>query len=338
MEHEALHYKKLKNKKVHCQLCPRFCTISPDEYGDCKARKNIDGKLYAMVYAKPISVAVDPIEKKPLFHFLPGTDAYSIGTTGCNLHCLFCQNSSTSQAYPEDLPGIYMAPEDVVKNALKENCKIIAYTYNEPTIFYEYVYDTAILAKKKKLKNIMVTNGFINPEPVKELYKYIDAANVDLKGFTEEYYKNVCFARLKPVLETLKLLHKMNIWLEITNLIIPGLNDDMKKIKEMCEWIKKNLGINYPLHFSRFYPCYKMMDRQPTPYETLNKAHDIAKKVGLKYVYVGNVQEDKYNHTYCYKCSETIIKRSSFFEIKENNLKNGKCPKCKTKIEGIWRD
>lgn len=336
-EHEALFYKKLQDKKVHCQLCPHYCVISPDNYGKCKARKNIDGKLYSMVYASPVSVAIDPIEKKPLFHFLPGTDSYSVGTTGCNLKCLFCQNAAISQAFPEDMPGISLPPEEITSNALRENCSSISYTYNEPSIFYEYVYDTAQIARKKKLKNIMVTNGFINPEPAKQLYKYIDAANVDLKGFTEDYYKNICFARLQPVLETLKLLDKMSVWIEITNLIIPGLNDDMKKIEEMCEWIKKELGTGYPLHFSRFFPCYKMMDRQPTPFETLKKAYQTAKKVGIKYVYVGNVPEEEYNHTYCPKCSETIIRRTRFFQVSENRIKNGKCPKCKTKIEGMWK-
>lgn len=337
MEHEALFYKKLQDKKVHCQLCPHYCVISPDNYGKCKARKNIDGKLYSRVYASPVSVAIDPIEKKPLFHFLPGTDSYSVGTTGCNLKCLFCQNFSISQAFPEDMPGISLLPEEIISNALRESCLSISYTYNEPSIFYEYVYDTAQIARKKKLKNVMVTNGFINPEPAKQLYKYIDAANVDLKGFTEEYYKNICSARLQPVLETLKLLDKMGVWLEITNLMIPGLNDDMKKVEEMCEWIKDNLGTGYPLHFSRFYPCYKMLDRTPTPFETLKKAYQTAKKVGIKYVYVGNVPEEEYNHTYCPKCSETVIKRTSFFQISENNLKNGNCPKCKTKIEGVWK-
>ncbi|MDP2907733.1 MAG: AmmeMemoRadiSam system radical SAM enzyme [Nanoarchaeota archaeon] len=336
-EHEALFYKKLKDKLVHCQLCPQSCVISPGNYGKCKARKNINGKLYSMVYAQPVSVAVDSIEKKPLFHMLPGTYAYSIGTTGCNMGCLFCQNSTISQAFPEDMPGVYMEPKDVVENAVREKCFSIAYTYTEPSIGCEYVLDTAILAKKKKLKNIMVTNGFINPEPAKKLYKYIDAANVDLKGFTEDYYKNICFARLQPVLETLKLLDKMGVWIEITNLIIPGLNDDMKKIEEMCEWIKKELGTGYPLHFSRFFPCYKMMDRQPTPFETLKKAYQVAKKVGIKYVYVGNVPEREYEHTYCPKCKETVIKRTSYFQIEDNKLKNGSCPKCKTKIEGVWK-
>lgn len=337
MEHEASFYKKLENKNVHCQLCPHYCTISPGNYGNCRARKNIDGKLYSMVYAKPVSVAVDPIEKKPLFHFLPGTDSYSLGTTGCNLGCLFCQNWQISQAFPEDMPGIYMPPEEVVKNALTEKCSSISYTYTEPSIFFEYVYDTARLARKKKLKNIMVTNGFINPEPAKTLYKCIDAANVDIKSFAEEYYKNICFARLQPVLETLKILDELGVWIEITNLIIPGLNDDMKKIEEMCEWIKKELGTGYPLHFSRFFPCYKMMDRPPTPFETLKKAYQTAKKTGLKYVYVGNVPEEEYNHTHCPKCSETVIKRTSYFQVSENRLKNGRCPKCKTKIEGMWK-
>ena len=290
-----------------------------------------------MVYAKPISVAVDPIEKKPLFQFLPNSKAYSIGTTGCNLGCLSCQNWQTSQTFPENLQGIYMLPKEAVNNAEKENCQSIAYTYTEPTTFYEYVYDISKLARKKKIKNIVITNGFINKEPAKKLYKYIDAVNVDLKGFTEELYKNVCFAKLKPVLETLKLLKEMNVWIEITNLIIPGLNDDLKKIKKMCEWIKNNLGNNYPLHFSRFYPCYKMKDRQPTPYETLKKAHDIAKEAGIKYVYIGNVPEEEYNHTYCAKCNEIVIKRSDFFKIEENNLKKGKCFNCNEKIEGVWK-
>jgi len=332
---EAMFYDKLGKKLVHCNLCPNNCTITPDNYGNCKARKNVDGKLYSMVYGEPISVAVDPIEKKPLFHFLPGTDAYSIGTTGCNLHCKFCQNWQISQAYPEDRPGLSLPPKEVIENALIQKCKTIAYTYTEPTIFYEYVYDTAKLARKKKLKNILVTNGFINKEPAEKLFENIDAANLDLKGFTEEYYQKFCSAKLKPVLETLKLLHKMNVWIEITNLMIPGLNDDMQKVKEMCEWIKKNLGTNYPLHFSRFFPQYKMMDVQPTPYETLKKAHEVAKKVGLKYVYVGNVPEDEYNHTYC-KCGDVVIKRK-YFEITENNLKNGKCAKCKAKIDGVWK-
>lgn len=336
-EHEALFYKKLKDKLVHCQLCPHYCVISTNNYGNCRARKNIDGKLYSMVYASPVSVAVDPIEKKPLFHFLPGTDSYSLGTTGCNFSCLFCQNATISQAFPEDMPVIYMEPKDVVENAVREKCFSIAYTYTEPSIAWEYVYDTARLAKKKKLKNVMVTNGFINPEPAKQLYKHIDAANVDLKGFTEDYYKNICFARLQPVLETLKLLDKMNVWIEITNLIIPGLNDDMKKIEEMCEWIKTELGTGYPLHFSRFFPCYKMMDRPPTPFETLKKAYQIAKKVGIKYVYIGNIPEEEYNHTHCPECNETIIRRTKYFQVSEDRIKNGRCPKCRTKIEGMWK-
>ncbi|MBL7100377.1 MAG: AmmeMemoRadiSam system radical SAM enzyme [Nanoarchaeota archaeon] len=333
---ECSYYKKLEKNVIKCELCPRFCVIKNKSIGFCKTRKNIDGTLISLSYGKPISTNADPLAKKPIFHMLPGTLSYSIGTAGCQLACKFCQNWEISQASPEDFPSQYKQPEEIVKEAIKNNCKSIAYTYTESAVFYEYAYDIAKLARKKKLKNVTVTNGFINPEPLKKLYKYIDAANVDLKGFTEEFYKKICSARLKPVLETLKLLHKMKVWIEITNLVIPGLNDDMKNIKEMCEWIKKNLGIDYPLHFSRFYPCYKMMDRQPTPYETLTKAYDIAKKTGLKYVYIGNVPEEKYNHTYCSKCKEIIIKRSSFFEI-ENKVKNGRCPKCKTKIEGVWK-
>jgi len=334
---ECSYYKKLENKKVHCQLCPQYCVISPDNYGKCKARKNIDGEFYSMIYAEPVSIAVEPLEKKPIFHLLPGTNVYSLGTTGCNLGCLFCQNWRISQAFQEDMPGIHMEPKEVVENAIREKCLSIAYTYTEPSIAWEYVYDTARLAKKKGLKNVTVTNGFVNSEPVKQLYKYIDAANVDLKGFTEEFYNSLCSARLQPVLDTLKLLDKLGAWIEITNLIIPGLNDDMKNIKKMCEWVKKELGTDYPLHFSRFFPCYKVMNRQPTPFETLKRAYQTAKKVGIKYVYVGNVPEEDYNHTYCPRCSETIIKRTKYFQVSEDKLKNGRCPKCETKIEGIWK-
>jgi len=328
-------YKKVKDD-VQCQLCPHFCLIHKYEYGKCKARKNTGGKLCAMTYAKPVSIAIDPIEKKPLFHFGPGSDAYSVGFTGCNLGCKFCLNHEASQAFPEDIKGRDFSPEYLVSDALTNDCKVIAYTYNEPTISFEYVYETAMLAREKGLKNIMVTNGFINKEPLEKLYKYIDAANVDFKSFDEKFYENVCMARLKPVLETLKSLHKMGVWIEMTNLVIPGLNDDFTMIKKMCNWIKTNLGTDYPLHFTRFHPYYKMMGNPITPYETLKKAHDIALKAGLKYVYLGNVPEEEYNHTYCPDCKELLIKRSNYFEIEANNIKEGVCSKCKSDIKGVW--
>ena len=327
---EASYYKKLDKNLTQCQLCPQFCCIKPGNFGDCKVRKNEKGVLYSMVYGKPCSINIDPIEKKPLYHFLPGEAAFSIGTTGCNLHCLFCQNWSTSQANTEDAQTMDLSPEEAVVLAISKNCKVIAYTYNEPVIFFEYVLDTAKLARKKGLKNVLVSNGYINPEPLKELCKYIDAANIDLKSFNPEFYKKYCFGELKPVLETLKLLKKKKVWIEITNIIIPELNDDLKEIEEMCKWIAKELGKDVPLHFSRFHPCYKMQDKAPTPVETLHKIRDIAKQ-HLNYVYIGNVLEK--GETYCPECGQLLVERTLYLE--NNYLKNGEC-KCGKKIAGVW--
>jgi len=333
---QALYFKKLKEKAVKCVLCPRFCSIKPEELGNCKARKNIDGKLISLVYGKSVSAAIDPIEKKPLFHFLPGTNAFSIGTTGCNLHCLHCQNWETSQANVDDFPLIDLPPKKAVEEATKNNCSSIAYTYNEPIVFYEYALDTAKLARKKGLKNIIVSNGFINKEPLIEWCKYIDAANIDLKGFDDKFYRKTTTAWLEPILQTLKLLKENNVWLEITNLIVPSLNDDPEKIKEMCEWIKNNLGKETPLHFTAFYPCYKLSNIEPTPVETLIKAREIALKAGLDYVYIGNISNEEFFNTYCPKCKGLLIERSYGYGIEIKNLKDGKCSICKEKIEGVW--
>jgi len=322
-----------KGKNIQCQLCPNNCIIPEGKIGNCKVRKNIKGKLYSLVYGKPCSVAVDPIEKKPQYHFLPGTTAFSIGTPGCNMHCKFCQNYEISQANPEDIPSAMMMPEDVIKNAIKSGCRSVAYTYTEPTIFYEYVEDCAKLAHKKGLKNIFVTNGYINEKPLLDILPLIDGFHVDLKGFREDYYKNICFAKLEPVLNTLKILKKNNRWFEIINLVVTGLNDDLNVIKEMCSWIKKGLGPDTVVHFSRFYPCYKLSDLEPTPIETLEKAADIAKKEGLKYVYIGNVPQE--DNTICPKCKKIVIRRK-YFDILENNMIDGKCKFCKEKIPGVW--
>jgi pyruvate formate lyase activating enzyme len=330
---EALYYKKLKNKKVQCHICPRNCIIKPKEHGFCRARENHDGKLLSKVYAAPCSVAIDPVEKKPLFHFLPGSSAYSIGTAGCNLRCKFCQNWIISQALPKDVPFIDLPPEKVVDEAIENNCRSIAYTYTEPVIFYEYVLDTAKLARKKGLKNICVTNGFINQEPLKELYKYIDAANIDLKGFTDKYYREVCGAWLQPVLDAIKTVYNLGAWIELTNLIVPTLNDDPQIIKKMCEWIKK-ISPDIPLHFSRFFPDYKMRDYPPTEENTLLKAGKIAKEVGLNYVYIGNIMLEEWGNTYCPNCKELVIERK-WFEVIKNKIKNGKCS-CGEKIAGVW--
>ncbi len=334
-EKEAMYYKKLKDNIVQCQLCPNFCTIKEEEVGKCKVRKNMKGKLYAMTYGRAVSTAIDPIEKKPFFHFHPGTRAYSIATAGCNLHCLFCQNWEISQAFWNQLPFRALSPEEAVEDAIENGCKIMAYTYTEPTIYYEYTLEMAKIAKKKGLLNVTITNGYINPEPLKELYKYIDAANVDLKGFTEEYYKEICGARLKPVLDTIVGIKKMGAWLEVTNLIVPTKNDDMNKIREMCQWIKENVGEGTPLHFSRFFPMYKLSNLSPTPVETLKKAYETARDVGMKHVYMGNLWAEGEENTLCPKCGEVLVKRVGF-GIMENKIKDNRCLKCKEKIEGVW--
>ncbi len=332
---KALFWKKLEGKTVQCQLCPRQCVIKDKKRGDCRVRENNSGTLYALVYGKACAVAVDPIEKKPFFHFLPGSSAYSIGTAGCNLHCKFCQNWTTSQANPEDVHAEALSPKEIVQNAIDNGCKTIAYTYNEPIVYYEYVLDTAKLAKKKGLKNIIVCNGFINQEPLLEWCKYIDGANIDLKGFTDEYYRKITGAWLQPVLDTIKTLHEKKVWLELTNLIVPTLNDDMKTIKKMCEWIKDNLGTDVPLHFSAFFPCYKLDNLPATPPKTVLKARETALKAGLNYVYAGNISVEKEGNTYCPKCKELLIERR-WFEVSQNNIKDGKC-KCSHKIPGVWK-
>lgn len=333
---EAMFYEKKKGTTVQCHLCPRNCVIKDGERGNCRVRENKKGKLYALVYAELCAVAIDPIEKKPFFHFLPGTTAFSVGTAGCNLHCKFCQNWTTAQANPEDVITERIMPEELVERAVESGCKTIAYTYNEPIIYYEYVYDCARLAKKKGLRNVMVSNGFINKKPLLKLAPYIDAMNVDLKGFTEEYYRNVTGAWLQPVLDTLVLIKKKTkIWLEVTNLIIPTLNDDMDTIEKMCRWIKKNLGVGVPLHFSAFFPCYKMANLPATPLSTLQNTKKVAEKAGINHVYIGNARTERGENTYCPKCSELVLERV-FFDVTQNNLKDGKCIN-KHKIAGVWK-
>ncbi len=332
---EAKYYKKIEDKKVRCELCPRECIISDGKYGFCSARKNIEGKLYSMVYEKPIALNDDPIEKKPLFHFLPGTRAFSIGTVGCNLACLHCQNWEMSRATPEQYPVESVSPEKIVELAVASGCKSVSFTYNEPTVFYEYALDTAKLAKKAGFKTTFVSNGYINKEPLIELSKYLDGDNVDLKGFNPDFYKKVCSAELEPVLETLLTLKEKGVWLEITNLVIPGFNDNFKEIEDMCVWISKNLGKNVPLHFSRFFPMYKMTNVPDTPLQTLQKAYSIAKK-HLDYVYVGNIVTEMEN-TYCPNCKKLLIERGGFFGVYQNNVIDGKCKFCNYEIAGVWK-
>ena len=309
---EAMFYEKKKGNAVQCHLCPRNCIIAEGKRGNCRTRENQKGKLVSLSYASPCAAAIDPIEKKPMFHFIPGTGAYSIGTAGCNLHCKFCQNWTTSQAAPEDVLSEHIEPKDVVKSAIEAGCKSIAYTYNEPVAFYEYALDTARIARKKGLKNVIVSSGFIQKEPLLEWCKFMDGANIDLKGFSDDFYRKITTAWLEPVLETLKTLKKKKVWLEITNLVVPGHNDSPKMIKKMCEWVAKELGRDVPLHFSAFYPAYQMKDVPPTPKSALLKAYEAAKKAGIRYVYVGNVMAEKEGSTYCPKCGELLIERKWF--------------------------
>ena len=321
---------------MHCYLCPTNCVIKPENFGDCGARKNIDGKLYSLVYAKPVSIAIDPVEKKPLYHFLPGSYSLSIGTLGCNLHCLHCQNYEISQEKADKLIRKEISPKEIIQAAIKNNCKSISYTYNEPTIFYEYVLETAALARKKGIKNIMVTNGYINKEPLQELYPLIDATNIDLKALDENFYKKVCSVRLKPILESIKEIKRIGTWIELTNLIIPGYNDTNKQIEELVKWIKDNLGTRTPLHFSAFYPTYKLLDAPRTPSETLLKAKNIALKYDLKYIYLGNTSLPDSGNTLCPKCKKLLIARSNF-DVYSNNIKNNSCPFCNEKIDGVFQ-
>jgi len=321
-------------KTVQCELCPNGCVLEEGQHSRCRARMNKNGTLYSLVYGKPCAVHIDPIEKKPFFHFLPGTLAFSIATAGCVLSCKFCQNWQISQAKPEDTDNYDLPPDKVVNNAIAYKCRSVTYTYTEPTVFYEYMYDTAIIAKKNGIKNTMHSCGYINEKPLRKLSKYMDAADIDLKGFTEDFYSRICSGSLKPVLNSLVVLKEEKVWLEITNLLIPTLNDDMKKIREMSRWIQKNLGADVPLHFSRFFPNYKLTNLPPTPLETLVEARKTAMDAGLRFVYIGNIRQEA-ESTFCPKCKKLLIERIGYF-LKQNNISDGKCKFCSTSIAGIW--
>lgn len=334
---EALYWQVLdeKEKTVQCILCPRECILQPNQRGYCTVRINLNGKLYTMSYNRPVSIAVDPIEKKPVFHMLPGSKSFSLATAGCNLRCIHCQNWEISQRLPEEVRAYEITPQQIVKMALESNSQSISYTYTEPVIFYEYMLDIAKEAKKYKLRNVMVTSGYINLEPLDELVKYIDVFRVDLKGFSENFYRKLAAGKLQPVLNVLKYLRQKGALIEVVNLVIPTMNDDPQEIKKMCLWIKDNLGDETPLFFSRFYPMHKLTNLPPTPVETLEKAYKIAKEVGLKYVYIGNVPGHPYESTYCPKCKKVLIKRVGY-TVLENNIIKNKCKFCGTKIPGIW--
>jgi pyruvate formate lyase activating enzyme len=327
-------WEKTDNNKIICTLCPRYCTLGEGQAGFCFIRQNIDGQLYSIGYGRPTGFGIDPIEKKPLSHFMPGTKILSFGTAGCNLGCKFCQNWSISKARLDELNAMEVSPEDVVAMAKKYNTPSIAYTYNDPTIFGEYVVDISRLARQEGIKSVMVTAGYIDKNARKDVYKYIDAANVDLKGFTEDFYYKVTYSHLNDVLDTLVWLkHETDIWFEITTLLIPGENDSPEEISKMCGWILSNLGDSVPLHFTAFHPDFKMPNKPQTPGSTLNMARNIALSAGIKYCYVGNVHNVDGQTTYCPSCKTALIKRD-WHSVFSNKLKGNKCPNCGTEIAG----
>lgn len=320
---------------VQCGLCPKNCIIKDGESGNCRIRINIKGTLHAVSYSHPCAVHADPVEKKPLFHFFPASKAFSIATAGCNLHCKNCQNWEISQSFPIDVPAYRIEPEKIPQIASEYNCKSIAYTYTDPCAFYEYALACAEEANKKGIKNILVTAAYLNKLPMKKLLEFTDAANIDLKAFSDKFYREVCDATLKPVLNNIILAKEAGIILEITNLLIPGMNDSEKDIKNLCRWICDNVGEDTPIHFSKFTPRYLMKNIPPTPSETLYKAEKIAENVGLKYVYLGNILTEKGSDTFCPDCGKKLVERK-IFNVTENIIKNGKCPECSSEIYGEW--
>lgn len=333
MKKEAMFY-GAEDGKLRCRLCRHGCLIAPSKRGICQVRENTGGKLFTLNYRKAISLAVDPIEKKPLFHFLPGSTSLSLAAVGCNFRCLHCQNYSISQIVREsgDIPGEDIAPEDVVATAKRKGCESISYTYTEPTIFYEYAYDVAKLAKKEGIANNFVTNGYIGEEALREISPYLDAANIDLKGFTDKFYREVCGARLQPVLDSIKLHHELGIWIEIATLVIPGYNDSKEDFEGIAGFIA-SIDPEIPWHVTRFHPDYRMLSTEATPAATLRSAREIGIKKGLKYVYEGNVPGEEKEDTLCPKCGALLIKRFGF-SISKNAIKGGKCPECGTTIAG----
>ena len=355
---EGRHYRKL-GRNVQCGLCPNRCLLEPDDRGRCRNRVNKDGTLYTLVYGNPCTVNVDPIEKKPLLHFLPTSKAFSIATSGCGFRCLNCQNWQISQSKPEETKKVdadafrlnpsylraagrgemvhmSMLPRDVVAMAEHTKCKTIAYTYSEPTMFFEYMTDTCRRAREKGLRNVWVTCGYINPEPLAELCGVMDAANVDLKSFDDSIYKELNSGKLQPILDCLTTLKRRGVWFEVTNLVVPTYTDKPDMIRRMCDWLVKNIGPDYPLHFSRFHPKHKLKHLGSTPVDVLIGAREIARKAGLRHVYIGNVRGvDGAETTFCHNCGKTVIEREVYF-VRTVNIKDGKCKFCRTPVAGVW--
>jgi pyruvate formate lyase activating enzyme len=334
-EREVYFYDKLPDKMVQCQICPKKCKVGDAERGFCGNKENHGGKYVSLAYGNPCSINNDPIEKKPLFHFLPGTNAFSLAAAGCNFDCKFCQNWEISQSRPEQTRTIDLPPARAAEAAQQAGSRSIAYTYSEPTVFYEYMYDCAVAGRKRGLRNVMISNGYINPKPMRKLCKTLDAVKIDFKAFTEGFYSKVCLGHLQPVLDTLVLLKSEQIWFEMVNLMVPTLNDNPADIKRMSGWIMKNLGPDVPLHFTRFHPMYKLMNLQPTPLESLERAYDICKTAGMHFVYIGNVPGHRAENTYCPKCEKAVVQRYGYV-IQAIDIVGGRCRFCKAAIPGVW--
>ena len=332
MKKEAILYEKVDNA-LNCKICQRRCIISPGKTGFCGMRENVDDKIYSLNYAAVSSAAVDPIEKKPLFHFYPGSMVFSLGSVGCNFRCRHCQNWGISQAELENIPTRDMLPKDAIRLTKEYECKSIAWTYNEPTMWFEYTLDSAKIARKEDIKTIYVTNGYMSEESFQEIKPYLDAANIDLKGMTEKFYQDLCEARLEPVLDTIVKMHDAKIHIEITNLMIPGYNDSDEDIRSLVKFMVDEVGVEVPLHFTRFFPQYQMQELPPTEIKYLEKAYKIARDAGMKYVYIGNVPTADGENTYCPECGETVIQRDGFSVMSDKIKETRKCPRCKADID-----
>lgn len=325
-----------QGRYVRCALCPHRCVLAEGERGLCRVRENRGGKLYTLVYGNPCALHVDPIEKKPFYHFLPGTVALSLATAGCNLRCQYCQNHTISQHPPEQTQNYDAAPAAIVEASVRQGTQTIAYTYSEPMVFYEYMLDTARLARRAGLRNAVISAGYVNPDPLRELCQTVDAIKIDLKGNNQDFYRAVCGGTLEPVLDTIRIVREMGVWLEIVNLVVPTLNDDIDELRALAEWVLETLGPDVPLHFSRFQPNYQLTNLPPTPIETLEGARHLALETGLNYVYLGNVPGHEGNHTYCPACGQMIVQRSGMStEIVQ--IVKSQCGFCGAPIPGVWQ-
>lgn len=332
---EALLYKKLEDRKVHCFLCSHHCTIPDGKFGICRVRENKEGILYTHAYGELIAQNIDPIEKKPLYHFFPGSTSYSIATMGCNFQCGFCQNWQISQVRPEQVESFDLPPDAVAAAAEKYECPSVAYTYTEPVVFFEYMSDSAVAARRKRIRNLVVTGGHVKPEPLRDLLEVVDAIKIDLKSFSKDFYAEYVRGDLEAVLEAIRIVAGSKVWLEVVYLVIPTLNDSPVEIREMSRWLKAEAGPDVPLHFSRFQPMYLVKNLPPTPISTLERSRGIALEEGLRYVYIGNVPGHEAESTSCPDCRRVVVARSGY-AVRKNDIRSGKCGFCGAPIPGIW--